>query len=133
MQRTAWAALLLATTTLSGALAARVQQPSTAFAGVLDEHPSIEYAKRETHDRVATLARAIADGRLTLTHRERGGYLHSALEALRISLDSQFLVFSKTGIQRASTSPLNPRALYFDDSVVVGYIPGARGGTGTTS
>ena len=35
------------------------------------------------------------------------------------------LVFSKTGVQRAYTSPNNPRALYFDESVVVGYVPGA--------
>jgi hypothetical protein len=35
------------------------------------------------------------------------------------------LVFSKSGIQRAFTSPENPRALYYNPSVVVGYIPGA--------
>jgi hypothetical protein len=48
------------------------------------------------------------------------------LEGVGISPESQLLVFSKTGLQRASTSPANPRALYFNDSVVVGYIPGAR-------
>ena len=40
-------------------------------------------------------------------------------------VESQLLVFSKTGIQRQQTGPRNPRALYFDESVVVGYIPGA--------
>ena len=35
------------------------------------------------------------------------------------------LLFSKTGIQQPFTSPENPRALYFNDRVVVGYIPGA--------
>jgi hypothetical protein len=35
------------------------------------------------------------------------------------------LLFSKTGIQSAHTGPDNPRALYFNDRVVVGYIPGA--------
>lgn len=102
----------------------RAQQPAS-FAGVLDEHPSIQYADRPTRDRVSALASAIADGTVTLTHRENGGYLQSVLEALRVPADSQLLVFSKTGIQRASTSPANPRALYFDDSVVVGFIPGA--------
>ena len=29
-------------------------------------------------------------------------------------MDSQLLVFSKTGVQRAYTSPHNPRAIYFD-------------------
>jgi hypothetical protein len=52
--------------------------------------------------------------------------LRATLRALDIAPESQLLVFSKTGVQRADTSPLNPRALYFDDSVVVGYIPGAR-------
>ena len=40
-------------------------------------------------------------------------------------IDSQLLVFSKTGVQRAYTSPHNPRALYFDPSVAVAYVPGA--------
>ena len=35
------------------------------------------------------------------------------------------LLFSKTGIQHPFTNPENPRALYFNDRVVVGYIPGA--------
>jgi hypothetical protein len=47
------------------------------------------------------------------------------LEALDISLDSQLLVFSKTGVQRAYTSPRNPRSLFFNESVAVGYVPGA--------
>ncbi|MDQ3439246.1 MAG: hypothetical protein M3478_02715 [Planctomycetota bacterium] len=41
-------------------------------------------------------------------------------------MESQLLVFSKTGVQRAVTGPQNPRAIYFNDAVVVGYIPGAR-------
>jgi hypothetical protein len=47
------------------------------------------------------------------------------LEKLDVSIDSQLLLFSKTGIQAAHTSPENPRAFYFNDRVVVGYIPGA--------
>jgi hypothetical protein len=40
-------------------------------------------------------------------------------------VESQLLVFSKTGVQRAFTSPHNPRAIFFDESVVVAYVPGA--------
>jgi hypothetical protein len=43
-----------------------------------------------------------------------------------VSSGSQLLVFSKTGIQAGFTGPANPRALYYDDSLAVGYIPGAR-------
>ncbi len=35
------------------------------------------------------------------------------------------LVFSKTGVQRTYISPRNPRALFFNESVAVGYVPGA--------
>ncbi|HUE85690.1 MAG TPA: hypothetical protein VMO26_06395 [Vicinamibacterales bacterium] len=105
---------------------AHAHQPPQPFAGVLDEHPAIQYATRQPRDRVAQLNRAVRQGSVTLTYREPGGYLQAVLEALAISRESQLLVFSKTGIQRASTSPDNPRALFFDDSVVIGYIPGAR-------
>jgi hypothetical protein len=102
------------------------QRGPEPFAGVLDEHPAIRYAERRTTDPVAMLASAIAGGAARLTYEEPSGYLRALLRALDISPESQLLVFSKTGIQRASTSPRNPRALYFNDAVVVGYIPGAR-------
>jgi hypothetical protein len=35
------------------------------------------------------------------------------------------LVMSKTGVQGLHTSPQNPRAIFFNDSVTVGYIRGA--------
>src|SRR4029453_15606964 len=53
------------------------------------------------------------------------GYLLSILEALGVPVESQLLVFSKTGVQRAYTGPLNPRAIFFTESFVVGYVPGA--------
>ncbi len=100
-------------------------QTSDGWHGVLDEHPLIQYATRPTTDRIAQLSRAIADGRTTLEPDPKTGYLLPVLRALGISVQSQVLVFSKTGVQAAFTGPQNPRALYFDESVVVGYIPGA--------
>jgi hypothetical protein len=47
------------------------------------------------------------------------------LAALQVPIESQILLFSKTGVQNAHTSPEHPRALYFNDRVIVGYIPGA--------
>jgi hypothetical protein len=107
-------------------IAAAAAQPSPPFPGVLDEHPAIQYASRPTRDRVAALNQKLAQGTVTLRFEERAGYLRSALDALGVPVESQLLVFSKTGIQRSATGPRNPRALYFDDSVVVGYIPGAQ-------
>jgi hypothetical protein len=96
-----------------------------SWAGVLDEHPAIQYASRPTTDRVTKLKEALAQGARSLERDPRNGYLVSALDALGVPIESQLLVFSKTGVQSAYTRPENPRALFFDESVAVGYIPGA--------
>src|SRR5688572_1166942 len=102
MQRPAWAAVLLgiAMFTVAAATSAeRHQQTRPAFAGVLDEHPAIQYARRPARDRVAMLNRAIVEGTTSLTFHGQGGYLRSVLDALGVPAESQLLVFSKTGIQ----------------------------------
>jgi hypothetical protein len=95
------------------------------WAGVMDEHPSIQYAIRPTTDRVATLREAVAAGSRSLQRDARTGYLLPVLEALGVPVASQLLVFSKTGVQRAYTSPHRPRAIFFDRSVIIAYVPGA--------
>ena len=37
----------------------------------------------------------------------------------------QMLVFSKTSMQRERISPRNPRSLFYNDDVYLGYIPGS--------
>jgi hypothetical protein len=76
-------------------------------------------------DRVTRLNEALTRGERALQRDPRTGYLRPVLEALGVPADSQLLVFSKTGVQRAYTGPRNPRALYFDQSVAVAYVPGA--------
>jgi hypothetical protein len=93
--------------------------------GALHEHPAIAYFSRPTTDRVAALSGAVSAGARTLGRDARTGYLRPILDALDIPVESQLLVFSKTGVQRAHTSPRHPRSLFFNGSVVVGYIPGA--------
>lgn len=93
--------------------------------GPLHQHSSIDYLERPTTEAVARLNDALARGTTSL-HRDQGtGYLRAVLDALDVPVESQLLLFSKTGIQREYTSPRNPRALYFNESVAVGYIPGA--------
>ncbi len=53
------------------------------------------------------------------------GYLPAVLDLFNVPAASQMLVFSKTSVQRHDISPVNPRALYFSDSIYIGYIPGA--------
>jgi len=75
-------------------------------------------------DAIARLGRKLADGTATLQYREDGGYLPSLLTLLGINLDSQVLVFSKTSFQHMLINPKNPRALYFNDNVAIGMVPG---------
>ena len=107
------------------AFAIAAGQSRGAFPGTLDQHPAIDYRGGALKDAVSTLQRDVARGAVTLKHEGRFGYLLSVLDRLDVPADSQILLFSKTGIQNAFTSPENPRALYFNDRVVVGYIPGA--------
>jgi len=100
-------------------------QSRSAFPGTLDQHPAIDYRGGALSDVVTTLQRDAARGAITLKHEGQTGFLLPVLERLEVPVDSQILLFSKTGIQNAFTSPEHPRALYFNDRVVVGYIPGA--------
>lgn len=94
------------------------------FPGTIDQHPAIDYRATAAADPVARLQAGLAAG-ATLAFDGRQGYLRALLSALRVPIESQVLLFSKTGVQHAFTTPRNPRALYFNDRVVVGYIPGA--------
>ena len=100
-------------------------QKQDQWAGVLDEHPSIQYATRPTTDRVSKLNEALTHGGRSFERDARTGYLRPVQQALGVPEESQLLVFSKTGVQRAYTNPHNPRAIFFDESVVVAHVPGA--------
>ena len=94
------------------------------LAGAL-AHPAIGYYTRPTHDLVADLNRRIGEGTTRIDFEEGTGYLRPVLDALRVPVESQMLVMSKTGVQGLYTGPSNPRAIYFNDAVTVGYIKGA--------
>ena len=105
------------------AVAVAIGQPR--YAGTLDQHPAIDYRGGALNDAVTVLARDIKNGKTSLSYDGPQGFLRSLLERLNVPVDSQLLVYSKTGLQNAHTSPETPRALYFNDRVIVGYIPGA--------
>lgn len=75
-------------------------------------------------DPLSRLAGQLERGEVTLEYREGEGYLPSLLEQLDVNVDSQMLVFSKTSFQQAIINPKNPRAVYFNDTVSVGTVPG---------
>jgi hypothetical protein len=92
------------------------------FTGALD-HPAIEYSKRPVHDPVAALNRKLDEGR-TLNFEPVHGYLRAVLDALRIPVESQIAVFAKSSFQQHLINPANARAIYFNDSVAVGWVRG---------
>lgn len=96
---------------------------SGLFVAPLD-HPSIEYGTRAPKDPIADLNRRIQEGEVRLRFDGDGGYLASVLEALRIPVESQIAVVSKTSFQAYRINPQNPRALYFNDAVAVGWVRG---------
>ena len=88
-------------------------------------HPAIGYHTQPTHDPVAELIRHLDDGTARVDFDEQTGYLKPVLDALHVPVESQMLVMSKTGVQALYTEPANPRAIFFNDAVTVGYIRGA--------
>ena len=50
--------------------------------------------------------------------------LRNLLSDLNISIHSQALVFSNTSLQLSRISQNNPRAIFFNDNLYVGYVPG---------
>ena len=94
------------------------------LAGAL-AHPAIGYYTRPAHDLVTELNRHVEDGTVRVNFDEDTGYLRSVLDALHVPVESQMLVMSKTGVQALYTGPANPRAIFFNDAVTVGYIRGA--------
>ena len=98
----------------------------SAFSGsypLLDDDV-IRYQSTSPNDLVAQLQRRLDQGAAKLIFQEPHGYLLSVLQQLRVPLSSQTLVFSKTSLQRELVTPATPRALYFNDSVYVGWVQG---------
>jgi len=88
------------------------------------EHPSIDYADRPVRDPVAELNRKIQQGAVEVKFDTSQGYLRSVLKALNVPIESQIVVFSKTSVQASRISHSNPRTLFFNDSVVIGWVHG---------
>jgi hypothetical protein len=88
------------------------------------EHPAIGYRTRPANDAVAVLNGRLQNGEQQLRFDNATGYVRSLLEALDVPVESQILVYSKTSLQQTRISPDNPRAIFFNDSVAVAWVPG---------
>src|SRR5262249_25618204 len=115
------AAAVLVTLGLGGVLSAQRGQQFTQSR----DHPAIRYSTRKTSDHVARLNASLEAGSAALTFDAENGYLRSVLRVLGVSSESQSRVYSQTSSQGALVSRRNPRALFFNDAVAVGWVRGA--------
>lgn len=90
------------------------------------DHEAIQYEKGVVSDAVWQLQQQLDAGKTKLRFDEQFGWLPSVLQTLQLPTDSQILNFGKTSFQAPLISPRRPRALYFNDSVSVGYVRGGE-------
>jgi hypothetical protein len=90
------------------------------------ERDPINYSAATPRNVVSELRERLARGDAKLDYEPEHGYLRSLLRSLDVPESSQVLVFSKTSLQRDRISPKTPRAIYFNDDVMVGFC--LRGG-----
>ena len=87
-------------------------------------HPAIAYSSHPTTDPVAELARQVFESKVRLQRDGASGYLRSVLDALKVPVESQIVVFANDSVQARRITPTNPRSLFFNDRVAVGWVRG---------
>ena len=105
------------------AAASAAAQRAGAFSASRD-HPAIAYSADSATTAVTDLTRKIQNGAVKLSFDPANGYLRSLLDALAIPIESQVLVFSETSFQAKKINRTNPRAVFFNDHVAVGFVRG---------
>lgn len=100
-------------------------QRSGAFRGSTED-PAIKYSSSPLSNVVDDVNKRIQDGSVRLTSEGRSGFLRSALDALQIPVDSQLLVFSRASLQGKLINEQNPRALFFNERVALGWVRGGE-------
>ncbi len=84
------------------------------------------YWTRELNDPLTRIKEDLESGSIQLDRSGDLPFLRSLLEVLEISPETQMLLFSTTSLQLRYINPRNPRALFFNEDVYLGYIPGGK-------
>jgi hypothetical protein len=111
---------ILVSTVLAGVAAGQLSETFVDWAA----HPAIAYATQPTTDPVAELSRRVQEGKSELKSDGPSGYLRSVLDALNVPIESQVVVFVKDSVQAIRINIGNPRSLFFNESVAVGWVRG---------
>jgi hypothetical protein len=78
-------------------------------------------------DPVAVMWQRVQRGEAKLDLTTEKTFLASVLRELKVPVESQVLVFSKTSLQNTHISPRTPRAVYFNEECYVGWVQGTGG------
>ncbi len=90
------------------------------------DQPPHDYWNRPLKDRFTRMKGDLESGKIPLDRTNEKAFLSSLLKAMSIPASSQTLVFSTTSLQLSLINPANPRAVYFNEDLYVGYIPGGK-------
>ncbi|MBL9129318.1 MAG: hypothetical protein JNL97_16830 [Verrucomicrobiales bacterium] len=85
------------------------------------ELPPIEYSASEPSNRITRITAKLNATRPPVTE---GKFLRWLLEQNEVPVESQVLVFAKTSLQRDLIAPRQPRSLFFNDDLYMGWVPG---------
>jgi hypothetical protein len=88
--------------------------------------PPHSYWTRKPGDAFAGLLTKQQSGAIEPMSGDPREQLVSLLRALDVPQGSQLLAYSATSLQSGLILPSNPRAIYFNEEVYVGYVPGGR-------
>ena len=106
-------------------LAAMLASPAAGAAKRLRDFEKAphNYWQHAPQDRFTKIKTALETGKLPLDRTSEKAFVVSLLKALDISPATQTLVYSTTSLQLSRISPRNPRAIYFNEDVYVGWVP----------
>ena len=121
--RIRWPIFVAAALSLVICGAVATAQRRDAFVASRD-HAAIRYSDGPTANAVTALNDRLAAGSETLAFNQNNGYLTAVLAALKVPVESQALVFSQTSFQGSLLNMHNPRAVFFNDTVAVGWVRG---------
>ncbi len=84
------------------------------------------YRERELDDPVTGFLERVNHGEIAVDEADGKALVSRLLREFDIPVSSQILVFTKTSLQRDEVDSGNPRALYFNEDVYLGWMPGGR-------
>lgn len=86
----------------------------------------IAYGTGTLTDPVTLLNEQLVQQNRELKFDTEWGYLREVLKQLQLPESSQLMVYSRTALNPRIINPDNPRVVYFNDDVYLGWVPGAR-------